>query len=252
MCIATHHKAGTVWIKSVIRSLSKAIGVPWIGIWSDRQMGKVPASGRAFLCNWDGVFPQPLWGSTETAFLHVIRDPRDVLLSGCRYHHTAGPKGERFLHTPREDLGGLTYQEHLSGLATEDEKLLFEMENKHAETLGQMRGWPWGDARCTELRYEDLMQDEESSLFSRALEHLGLNPDEVQTGARAFWDNSLFGGLQTPRAGHVASGAIRRWATELPRGIGEIYAERFGQDLIALGYENDNSWVNRLPERVPA
>ena len=259
MCIATHHKGGTVWIRRVVRAMSHAIGVPWIGLWSERQLPKVPGDGRAFLCNWEGRFPRAIWDSGETAFLHVIRDPRDVLLSGCAYHHHAPVKGERFLHAPRPDLGGRTYQEHLNALESPAEKLLFEMENKHAETLAQMRAWPWGDPRCTELRYEDLMGDRDGALFGRALAALGLSGAELKAGLRAFWDNSLFGGLAREEArdgrlqGHIASGGrLRRWRRELPRAVGRIYAERFGADLVALGYETDMSWVETLPEHPVA
>ncbi len=254
MCIATHHKGGTVWIKSIIRALSRSLSIPWFGIWSDRHMGKVPKAGRAFLCNWHGVFPQSLWDSEDTAFLHVIRDPRDVLLSGCRYHLTAGPKGEKFLHQPRSDLEGRTYQEHLNGLATYAEQLLFEMANKHAETLAEMLRWPWGHPRSTELRYETLMDDVDGAGFAAALGELGLHRDEARVGARIFWDKSLQGGLskREARPGHVTSGAPRRWMHELPREIGEIYAERHGDALIALGYETDNTWIRQLPETAAA
>lgn len=253
MCVATHHKAGTIWIKRVIKSLSSAISVPWFGIWSDRRMDRVPATGRAFLCNWEGFFPAPVWRSDETAFLHVIRDPRDVLLSGCAYHQTAGPKGERFLHAARDDLGGATYQEHLNTLESPDDKLLFEMENKHADTVTQMRAWPYDDPRSVELRYEDLMGDTECAAMRDGFGALGLRGDELDAAARAFWDNSLFGGLSDAHTRddtlrrHIASGGrLRRWEREFSRAIGEIYAERFGDDLIALGYEKDRNWVNRL------
>jgi hypothetical protein len=254
MCIATHHKGGTIWIKRSVMALSRAIGVKWHGIWSDKQMDRVPDSGRAFLCNWNGYFPKPLWDSDETAFLHVIRDPRDILLSGCAYHQHAGPKGEAFLHRKRKDLAGLTYQQHLNALETRQEKLLFEMENKHAETVAQMRAWPWGDPRIAELRYEDLIEDHACAGYAAALTGLGLAPGEVEQGRQAFWDNSLFGGASpaTARPGHVASGAARRWERELPRRVGEFYAESFGADLIALGYETDFDWVARLPETAPA
>lgn len=253
MCVATHHKAGTIWIKRVIKSLSKAIGVPWIGIWSDRQMRKVPKTGRAFLCNWAGMFPDDLWTSTETAFLHVIRDPRDVLLSGCSYHQTAGLKGEQFLHIAREDLNGRTYQQHLNDLSDHKEKLLFEMRNKHAQTLMEMRAWPYGDPRCIELRYEDLMVDTQCNAMRRAFGALGLQGGEIDSGVQAFWENSLFGGLADRQdhkgrlKDHVRSGGrLRRWQSEMPRSVGQTYADRFGDDLIALGYEQDKSWVDQL------
>lgn len=253
MCVATHHKAGTIWIKRVIKALSQAIDVPWIGIWSDRRLDRVPQAGRAFLCNWSGTFPGALWESGETAFLHLIRDPRDVLLSGCAYHQTAAPKGEQFLHVARPDLNGRSYQAHLNSLPTRAEKLLFEMHNKHAETLAEMRAWPYGDPRCSELRYEDLMADTDCIAIRRAFGALGLRGSEIDTGVRAFWDNSLFGGLSGDKARkgrlkhHVRSaGRLQRWESELPRSIGRAYADRFGDDLIALGYEQDNAWVDRL------
>lgn len=255
MCIATHHKGGTVWIKRVVRALSHAIGVPWIGIWSDRHMNKVPETGAAFLCNWHGRFPKALWQSGESAFLHVIRDPRDVLLSGCSYHQTAGEKGEKFLHETRADLDGRSYQQHLNGLSSLNDKLLFEMKNKHADTLAEMRAWPYDDPHSIDLRYEDLMQDRDGTVFGAALKRLGLDAAGVAAGLRAFWDNSLFGGLADDAAregrlqSHISSGGrLRRWQNELPRAVGRIYADHFGKDLIALGYETDMNWVDTLPD----
>ncbi len=253
MCIATHHKGGTIWIKRTIMALSRAISVPWIGIWSANNLDRVPGNGRAFLCNWAGSFPPALWSSPETAFLHVIRDPRDILLSGCAYHQTAGVKGERFLHVARDDLDGRTYQEHLNALDSTTDKLLFEMANKHAETIREMRAWPYDDRRSIDLRYEDLMSDTNCSAIRQALATLGLQSDEVDRGVQAFWDNSLFGGLAdaSARKGrlktHVASGGqLRRWERELPRSVGRAYADRYGDDLIALGYEHNNTWVDQL------
>ncbi len=253
MGIVTHHKGGTVWIKRVIRALSTEIGVPWTGIWSDKRKDHIPSQGRAFLCNWSGWLPKSLWQSGEFASLHVVRDPRDILLSGCAYHQTAGPKGERFLHEPRADLAGRTYQEHLLALRDPNEQLMFEMENKHAVTMAEMRAWPWGNAHNVELRYEDLMQDRDGLRFGDALTRLGLAPNEVLAGIRAFIDNSLFGGLarQEDRQGRLAThirsgGKLQRWRDELPAEVGRAYARRFGGDLIALGYETDDSWVDTL------
>ncbi len=259
MGIATHHKGGTVWIKRVVKSISRTLGVPWIGIWSDRHLDRVPHTGRAFLCNWAGHFGRALWDRDDFAALHVIRDPRDILLSGCAYHQVAGPKGEKFLHTPRPDLDGQTYQQHLCALPSDHDRLRFEMTNKHAETLREMRGWPWGQANAVELRYEDLMQDTEGQRFGAALRRMGFEGRDLAAGLQAFWDNSLFGGLSQAGqrservSAHVVSGGrLQRWKTEMPRAIGALYEAQFGDDLRALGYETDGGWVDTLPERVPA
>lgn len=253
MCIATHHKAGTIWMKRIVLRLARALGLPWIGLWGPAQMPAIPATGRAFLCNWNSRFPRSLWAREDIAFVHLIRDPRDVLLSGMAYHRQAGPKGERFLHRPRADLGGRSYQQHLNALPDDAARLLFEMSERHAETLGDMLAWPWGHRANHELRYETLIEDHDASRFGAALAHWGLTGADAALGRRLFIEGSLFGGLAQPQsrdarlAGHVRSGAARRWARELPRAVGAAYARRFGDALVKLGYEADHAWVDTLP-----
>ncbi|MBY6151816.1 sulfotransferase [Vannielia litorea] len=259
MCFATHHKSGTVWMRRTIQAMGRAFGLDWHGIWRDEAMWKVPDEGRVFLVNWAGYFPSDLWKRDDVAFVHVIRDPRDIMLSGCVYHHFAGVQGEKWLHVPRTDLGGKTYQQHLNALEGDEAKLLFEMGGKHRETVEEMRAWPWGDDRAFELKYEDLMVDTDCALFGAALAHLGLEGEELEAAKRMFWEQSLFGGMakidDRPRhlMGHVASeGALKRWETELPLEVAEVYAERHGADLVALGYEPDEtSWLARLKPAEP-
>lgn len=256
MCIATHHKAGTVWLKRVVRSLAGALGLPVIGIWNPGRLAEIPPLGRAFLVHWNARFPRQLWDSPETAFVHLIRDPRDVLLSGMAYHRTAPPKGERFLHEPRADLGGRSYQQHLNALPDDLSRLRFEMAGKHAETVADMLAWPWGHPKAHELRYETLIEDRDGARFDAGLAHLGLNAAERAEGRRAFLANSLFAGLADPAqrrgrvGGHIASGRPARWRTEMPRALGRDYAARFGAALKSLGYAANDSWVASLPEQV--
>jgi hypothetical protein len=258
MCIATHHKAGTVWLKRVITSLARSLGLPWIGIWNTTALERVPPLGRAFLVNWNSRFPRQIWAQDDVAFVHLIRDPRDVLLSGMAYHRTAAPEGEGFLHSPRADLGGLTYQQHLNALPDDLARLRFEMGERHAQTVDDMLAWPWGDPRVHELRYETLIEDRDGTLFDTALAHLGLSEAERAQGRAAFLANSLFAGLSDPAArmgrvaGHVASGRAGRWRTEFPRALGRDYAARFGAALNTLGYAESDAWVDTLSEHGAA
>ena len=165
-CVASHHKGGTVWMKQVFRAFAKALDIPIIGMWSDRQLADVPQDRPAFLVNWHGWFPRAIWDNPAARFFHVIRDPRDILLSGWQYHQTAGPKGEKFLHTVRADLGGKTYQQALNCIADKDEQILFEMREKHAVTVQEMLDCPYDDPRQITLGYEDLMQDHDCLLYT--------------------------------------------------------------------------------------
>lgn len=253
MCFVTHHKGGTIWTRHVVRGMGEAFGIPVCGLWRDALMRTLPEAGPAFVVNWEGWLPTALWARDDIAVVHLIRDPRDVLLSGCVYHHLAGEKGERWLHAPNPAWGGLTYQQKLRAIESDNEKLLFEMDGKHLEYVEQLRAWPFGRPGIFELRYEDLMRDSDCALFRRALSHLGLEGEQLERGARIFWEQSLFGGMARPddRPEHVdrhisSDGRLQRWRRELPRAVGEVYAERYGADLVALGYEPDQSWVSGL------
>jgi cell division septation protein DedD len=213
-------------MKHVITALSKALDIPWVGIWGADPMARVPKTGRAILVNWHGTFPKQLWDDTDAGFVNVIRDPRDILLSGCQYHHYAGPAGEGFLHVPRADLGGLTYQQTLQNMQSLSAKLLFEMNEKHAQTLREMLAWPSDHPRQSRVKYETLMGDVQGDAFVQALTPWGLSADEAEMARLIFIQHSLFnrnGGTIT-RKSHVQSGKTTRWRDELPIPVAGIYA----------------------------
>ena len=254
IAVGTHHKTGTLWMRAVFRRLAGMLGLSEHVVYPRTARPKVdPMRERALLMSWSSRFPAWLMARPDARVLHVIRDPRDVLLSGMRYHRHAGEKGERFLHEPRDDLDGRTYQEHLNGLADEGARLLFEMENKHAETLAEMLAWDYDHPATVETRYEALMADTDCRLFREHLRDLGLPEAEVDQGVEVFWAKSLFGGLADPAvrgdrvAAHVASGQVAQWRERLPRAVAEIYAERHGDALVALGYEeHPTRWLEGL------
>ena len=251
--LVTHHKCGTVWMQQVVAGLKRLLGYPIVGLWSDKQRSNIPETGPAFLVNWNGWLPSDLWQRNDFAVLHLIRDPRDVLLSGCQYHHVAPKKGEAFLHTPREDLGGKTYQTHLRDIDSYQDKLLFEMREKHAVTVAEMLQFPKNHEFVYELRYEALINDTELGEMRAAFQHWKLDAKSTNDALDIVWETSLFGEFKDFEArpqqvrSHVFSGAARRWQSELPQAVGKIYAQEFGDALIELGYETDRTWVDSLP-----
>jgi hypothetical protein len=251
LCVGTHHKTGTIWMQQVFKALSGTLDLPKFSMWK-RAVKRIPETGRVLGTNWDSAFPADLMRRDDVLFVHIIRDPRDVLLSGARYHETAPATKEDWLHEPRAEFDGLTYQQKLLDIADPEDRLLFEMAHKHAETLQQMLNWDYTNPNSIEWRYENLIADTDCTMFRDALTRFGLTPDQVEKGVRAFWDNSLFGGMADPAqrkdvvAGHVSSGAARQWPTKLPHRVARAYLDRFGDDLIALGYETDKNWLGAL------
>ncbi len=228
------------------------MNVPINGAYGRRATKLVEENPRIFLTQWSSRFPEAILERPDARILHVIRDPRDVLLSGARYHCIAPEAGEEFLHEPRSDLGGKTYQEHLKTLPFHDQ-LRFEMHEKHATTLRQMLGWDYSAKNRIELRYEDLMRDRHGWRFFSALRTLGLSRIEAMRGRRIFLRRSLFGGLSEEDKRpdriklHIADGSVAQWRSKMPRAIAEEYAKAFGAALVVLGYEkHPTAWLDQI------
>ncbi len=252
LCVGTHHKTGTIWMRRVFRAIARELGIFSMFVHRSTPLSRIPQQGRALLFNWSSKFPPDLLKQGTTRVLHMIRDPRDVLISGMKYHQIAPVGGEEFLHSPREDLNGMTYQEHLISLPDDAARLQFEMGHKHRETISQMRDWDYQRPGNIELRYEDLIKDETCGLFENALRCFGFTEAEIAKGRQIFWNNSLFGGLKAPNSRdtrvnlHVRAGHAAQWKTALPRAVAQIYQRDYGDDLIALGYEKNKNWLNQL------
>ncbi len=253
LCVVTHHKTGTVWMRSVFSAIAGAFGIPFASAQdpaSAVSIAKQLDTGPAILVVLNGVIPRLLADDPDIRFIHMIRDPRDVLLSGLQYHLSHVPRRnspETSIHAPRSEFGGLTYQQKLRSIPTNDARLRFEMIRRHNTTVRQMLNWDYSDPRTTEWRYEDMMLDRDCARFASAMQAIGYRPDKCKTMCRTFLEKSIFDqtGQSVGADEHVKSGCIRRWETELPATFKTRYEEKYGYALRALGYETDGGWAER-------
>ncbi|KPP91290.1 MAG: Sulfotransferase domain [Rhodobacteraceae bacterium HLUCCA08] len=253
LCIGTHHKTGTIWMRKVFRAIQRDQDIPFMQCYRDKKLAEAAPSGPQIIVNWASSFPKKLMAMDHARFIHIIRDPRDVLLSGMRYHRVAPLGNEKFLRETRDAWGGKNYQDHLNALPDDPARLLFEMAHKHDVTVQEMLNWPYGHPHAADLRYEDLIEDTECRIIRGVLESFAIEGLDIDRAVQSWWDHSLFGGLKKSDARedrialHVNSGAKAQWRSKLPREIAEVYAERYQDALERLGYANDAAWVAECP-----
>ena len=244
--VATHHKTGTVWMMSVFKSIAKRLGSRYVDFWS--HYGRVHRQLRKpfVLFNYDSTFLQhaDVLDRDDVRILHLIRDPRDILISAMHYHKTSA---ETWLRQTAPGDDGITYQDKLNSLATPFEQCVFELENATSSTIEAMLNWQYDRANCLEVRYEDLRLDHSMDRWSQILAFVGLQENELEMGRECFWKHSLFGGAAGGNR-HVRSGDVAQWKRYFTPALADAFVERFPDALQLLGYERDHSWIDDLDE----
>lgn len=245
--IATHHKAGTVWMNHTFRKIGEALDIRVVNAGREPNLEIAPP---AILCAANANLRTYESIRDCARMFHMVRDPRDVVISSMHYHCHAG---EKWLLRPDPALGGRTYKEAITALATTRERYVFELRGSSARNIGTMLDW---DARGSfECRYEDLIRDTDGAVFARGCAHLGFSGTEIDTCRAVFWRHALFGGeaerARCNKIAHVRSGEAEQWRSVFDRRLGEAFVAQYGDALVRLGYETDDSWLDALPPIRP-
>ena len=256
LCVGTHHKTGTVWMRRTFHQFASTEGIPIIRVGKTFTPDDLPETGPALLMNWSSSFPRSLLNREDVRAFHMIRDPRDVLISGARYHLTAKTGNEKWLAKSQRAFDGMSYQEKINTKETRTDQLRFEMHQKHRETLVQMLNWPYGHENVVDIRYEDLINDTDLSQFRQAIETMDVQGFDQDRLVKSYWTNSIFGGLQDADKlkknvkSHIKSGRTAQWRDGLPPAIAQEYSDHYGGALLKLGYETDQSWVSQCMDNI--
>ena len=172
---------------------------------------------------------------------HMIRDPRDVVVSGYFYHQWTKEVG----YSMYDEKLGTTYQERVNTLPKE-EGMMFEMQNKGVETMNKMRRWSYINPLFLEIRYEDLIADPDA-VFTKMFQHWGVTPENLTECLNISRDNHMtqMTGRKVgeEQAGsHMRNGLPGQWKQHFSEVHKTYFKEHFGDILIHLGYEKSNDW----------
>jgi hypothetical protein len=226
-----HHKSGTVWFRQVLVSLIRAYGLR-------KQEGiAIPIRADTDLVFYAHAesFRREQIGDRRFRGSHVIRDPRDLIVSGYEYHLVTT---EKWTQKPSPNYGGQSYQQYLRSV-NEHDGLMAELEGVGASTAAAMNDWNYDQPEFLELHYEDALADE-AGTFEKMFRWYGFNDHAVARGLDAVDRLSLKRGGALPN--HARSGEPGEWKARLgPEHIAR-FKELTGDLVVRLGYETDPDW----------
>ncbi len=199
--------------------------------------------------------------------IHLIRDPRDVIVSGFLYHqcteekwcinidfpstspilfpqvpYSQQHKTEDWKKNYLNSLCGKSYQQNLLD-RTQAEALLFEIENYGSWTIEDMGAWLYDRKNILEVRFEDLM-DSYDVVFEKIFKYVGFDGDMLNRAKNVAirHDISRKSDSEIRNMKHVSSRRSKKWQQCFEEAHKEVFKSKFGDILIRLDYEINGDW----------
>lgn len=226
--VATHHKVMTTYFTAVLRLLGYGLNLPYQKVHIEH-----PDPHSRLVMSMHGKLDLPRLAPYRG--VHVMRDPRDMIVSGYHYHKWTH---EAWVHRP--DKNGHTYQSKLNAANTYD-GLFMEIDHFIFFYRDTLLNWDTGDPDIFEVSFEDLMGEGRAGIYRDMFSHLGFegrNLDLATDLMRLFEAKSRSGRKtgDVARKSHLRSGKSGQWRKELePDHVAYIERE-LGPVLRKFGY----------------
>lgn len=153
---------------------------------------------------------------------HLTRDQRDLVVSSAFYHQKSV---EKWLHKPRDEFGGMTYQEKIKSLPTMEEKLIFEIDNSSGETIKDMENWP-GHPGIIDVDYREFVGPGGLERFDQLIDEMGFSGNDKKCFLDLFEFFSI-GGEARKYTKHIRDPRPDQWKEQFTPRVVEYFQERF-------------------------
>jgi hypothetical protein len=237
-----HHKAGSTWICRIIQDVCIRSKLEAVVHDSPAKFGGHLEKYRTanpfdflILLNADYTFIRYL----DVKGFHVVRDPRDIVVSGYFSHYYSHPD---------EGWPRLTYFRRYLRTLSKDEGLLREMEFL-SRSLYDMISWDYDTPAILQLRFEDLINDPVFH-FTGIFRYLGIVPqktsEEELTGIIDKYSFEKLSGGRRPgledQAHHYRKGTPGDWQNHFNERHKDYFKKLYNPLLLKLGYEKTENW----------
>ncbi len=221
-----HHKCASQYIKDILYSVASEAGLrvtPDGHRWDLSTQDDMTENHDIII--WENYTPERM-DPNRFVFVgfHVIRDPRDILISQYFSHkdsHLSAP----WLTAERAVLRRLSFAGGIDYLI--EESMLFE------ELMSTLLCWDFCDERVYEARFEDLTRNP-FAVFHAALSFCKI--DISNKALRDILSRHTFRRMKAKNSQHYRSGKIGQWMQLLTNSQVVKFQQRFGQVLDHTGY----------------
>ena len=236
-----HHKCGTTWFHNSLNKIAKRFGLKY-----QRCTQKHLRNDTDVWLEWhskvDFDILKPSVGS------HMIRDPRDIIISAYFYHLWCD---EKWCKIKKREYNNMSYQEYLNSVSQED-GILIEMTNnlEDGNTSGSIiediARWNYFNPNIIELKYEKVINDQ-NTWFTMIFKKYGFNEKEIKTALKivdkySFQKRAKRDLGVEKRKSHFRKGTSGDWKNYFKELHKSEFKNQYGDILIKLGYEKDNNW----------
>lgn len=234
----TYHKMGTVWWMRVLERIADSFAMQ---LQKSNQHGdQIDPTTDIVFANHSHLPLDPLGDFTGS---HMVRDPRDCIVSGYFYHLWTE---ESWAHVPQETFDGLSYQAYLN--SGDQNSGIHEEIKRFARYVNDygMRDWNYSDRRIIEIKYEQLLANE-SDVFETVFRHYGFTDRAVRKSlkmaAQCSFEKVTGRSLGQPNQNsHLRSGQPGQWRSVLTADHVDAIKDSFGDLIQQMGYEANDNW----------
>ena len=255
--VFSYHKSGTELFNNIMAKLARRLGLRVATC-----VGKVWAidSTADIVLVWHSLLGCQL--SRPFRAIRVVRDPRDIWLSGYLYHRhcnepwctntnfdTTPPiafprvpiacnhRPERWKRNYLASLGGKSYQQNLLD-RDRDAGLAFELAHYAGSTMQDIRAWSLSSDNVIDVKLETIAQDFDGCMRT-IFRHLGFGGSDLETAIEiaASEDIARMDDASIAANPHIHSREISKWRGVLSPEQVETFEHSYHDIVTRLGYE---------------
>jgi lipopolysaccharide transport system ATP-binding protein len=230
-----HHKCATNWLRGIFQTASKTLGLNYMTVGGNVMKIEVPEAIGMVTLNVNATTKYLKTISPVSKGIHLIRDPRDALVSdywSTKVSHGNNSAVRLEMRTALQDL--------------DTEQGLIKMMELFA--FGdQMKGWKRGEQpNILDEKYEDMLTDTHGSLC-RWFDFLDIDASDILI--KEIIEKTAFTRLTKGReqgdedvTSHYRKGVAGDWKNCFTPVVKEKFKSLYGDILVEWDYEEDQNW----------